>query len=186
MEFKNTPNKSYKTTCGKEIWKGRNVAVVITILAEWENENYVLILKRGPAVNAEVGKWCMPCGYLDWDESGNQAAVREVWEETGLDVQNLKDVEVLFRIDNTTWKVVSTPDDDPRQNVCLHYGVAFRCRSLPVPSFENCEAGEVEEFSWVKVKDVGSMDLAFNHQVYPPQFELLINAYKEIGQIKRS
>jgi 8-oxo-dGTP pyrophosphatase MutT (NUDIX family) len=31
--------------------------------------------------------WCLPCGWVDVHESPVQAAVREVWEETGLRVE---------------------------------------------------------------------------------------------------
>ena len=30
------------------------------------------------------GGWCIPCGHVEWDESIEQAAVREFAEETGL------------------------------------------------------------------------------------------------------
>jgi 8-oxo-dGTP pyrophosphatase MutT (NUDIX family) len=45
-----------------------------------------LIEKRGnkPDLDSK-GKWCLPCGYLDWDESGSDAARRELWEEVGLE-----------------------------------------------------------------------------------------------------
>jgi len=32
------------------------------------------------------GGWCIPCGHVEWDETIMQAAVREFYEETGLQV----------------------------------------------------------------------------------------------------
>ena len=33
------------------------------------------------------GQWCIPCGYVEWDEEVREAAEREFQEETGLTVR---------------------------------------------------------------------------------------------------
>ena len=33
------------------------------------------------------GGWCIPCGHVEWDESIQEAAIREFLEETGLKVR---------------------------------------------------------------------------------------------------
>jgi ADP-ribose pyrophosphatase YjhB (NUDIX family) len=38
---------------------------------------------RGPY----TGLWCIPCGYVEWDEDIRDAARREMSEETGLHVE---------------------------------------------------------------------------------------------------
>lgn len=45
----------------------------------------VLLIKR--AVEPERGKWALPAGYVDAFENPRATAVREVREETGLDVR---------------------------------------------------------------------------------------------------
>ena len=37
-----------------------------------------------------VGAWCLPGGLMELEESAEETAVREVWEETGLKVTDLK------------------------------------------------------------------------------------------------
>jgi 8-oxo-dGTP diphosphatase len=59
----------------------------------------VLLLKRvenrGPEYRFP-GYWCIPGGHVELGETLEQAAIREVKEETGLDVSNLK---FLFNIE---------------------------------------------------------------------------------------
>jgi 8-oxo-dGTP pyrophosphatase MutT (NUDIX family) len=41
--------------------------------------------------------WCLPCGWLEPNESPIEAAVRETWEETGLNIRVLRLVDVFTR-----------------------------------------------------------------------------------------
>lgn len=45
-----------------------------------------LLCRRQPSA-FEGGKWCLPCGYVEFDEDFLTAAAREVEEETGLVVE---------------------------------------------------------------------------------------------------
>ncbi|WZL72510.1 NUDIX domain-containing protein [Clostridiaceae bacterium 35-E11] len=62
----------------KEICPG--VAVVI-----FDNENNVLLQKR-----ADVGLWGIPSGHVEPGETITNAAIREVFEETGLHIHLLR------------------------------------------------------------------------------------------------
>ncbi|PIP87870.1 hypothetical protein COW80_03470, partial [Candidatus Beckwithbacteria bacterium CG22_combo_CG10-13_8_21_14_all_01_47_9] len=41
-------------------------------------DGQILLVKRGPGSYLEIGKWAMPGGYLEMDETAEQAIVREV------------------------------------------------------------------------------------------------------------
>jgi ADP-ribose pyrophosphatase YjhB (NUDIX family) len=45
----------------------------------------VLLVRRGVG-HFGAGKWCFPCGYVEWGEDVRAAAVREAREEAGVDV----------------------------------------------------------------------------------------------------
>jgi 8-oxo-dGTP pyrophosphatase MutT (NUDIX family) len=46
---------------------------------------------------ADDGKWCLPCGWVEPNETTDQCAVREAKEETGLDVRVIQLVDVFSR-----------------------------------------------------------------------------------------
>lgn len=49
------------------------------------DDGHVLLIKR--KLPPRIGDWALPGGYLDWGENAETAAIREVREETGLEVK---------------------------------------------------------------------------------------------------
>ena len=49
-----------------------------------DDEGRVLMGRR--AFGAFAGQWCIPCGLLEWGEDVRFGAIRELLEETGLEV----------------------------------------------------------------------------------------------------
>jgi len=57
---------------------------VAAIISEFKAGNeYILLTKR--KVEPYINKWCLPGGHINKYESANNAVIREVREETGLD-----------------------------------------------------------------------------------------------------
>jgi len=59
-------------------------------------ENRVLLVQRGR--EPLKGQWSIPGGLIDVGESLREAVIREVKEETGLDVEPVELIELLDRI----------------------------------------------------------------------------------------
>ena len=145
---------------GKTLWYSRSVACSMYLFVYDRSTRawYVLISKRGPGCPSCVHKWNVPGGYLDFDESLENAARRECWEETGIDYTG-----------ELTLASVSTNVHSKTQNVvCSFYGT-MKVNDLREvqPNLENCELNEVEMAIWLPVQLLmngkSQKDFAFGH-----------------------
>jgi ADP-ribose pyrophosphatase YjhB (NUDIX family) len=80
--------------CGHVVYV--NPRLVVTTLPITEAGEIVLI-RRG--IEPGKGSWAQPGGFLEVDETVNQAAVRETWEETGLLVEPGEIVGLYTRLE---------------------------------------------------------------------------------------
>lgn len=78
----------YCGICDQIIWQ--NPKPVAWMLVERDGE--YLMVERG--IDPDKGTWDIPGGFLELDESFEQAAVRELREETGVEIQ-AEEVELL-------------------------------------------------------------------------------------------
>jgi len=151
--FKNRQNKCFDTVCGQKIWKSRNVAVATCILRPKPQEDsklQILAIERGPAVT-DTGKFCFPCGYLDWDETVEQGALREVFEESNISLSE-EDLEFQY---------VNSDPNSELQNVTMHF-IAYALDGEEI-SGKNAEEGEITSVRWVDIENIKDYIWAFNH-----------------------
>ena len=67
--------------CGRITYRNPAVGVAVIVL----DADTILLGRRSRGPYA--GRWCIPCGYVEWDEDVRDAARRELREETGLEVE---------------------------------------------------------------------------------------------------
>ena len=60
-------------------YNSRNVTCNAAVIRDGK----ILLVLRD--TEPQKGSWCLPGGYLQWDETAEEAVVRELKEETGLD-----------------------------------------------------------------------------------------------------
>lgn len=172
--FENKPNHVIIDSDGNPHWVSRSLAVVVTIIL---NNKKVLLVKRGPKISSP-GKWCNPCGYLDWNESATQCALREVWEETGFDLSEvLMNDGILYGPDSKykpniesdfislsyPWDIVTNPELNHNQDIALYFGVSIKTDKDPILTNKNSEEGEIDEAKWVNISDLSKYKFSFNH-----------------------
>ena len=121
------------------------VTVDLVILTIRDDQLQVLLIERGN--EPFRGQWALPGGFIRADEDIDEAAVRELAEETNLDGRPLH-LEQL--------RTYATPGRDPRGRVVT---VAYLAISpdLPVP----VAGTDARNARWVPVQDIE--DLAFDH-----------------------
>ncbi len=72
-----------------------NPRVVVGTIPVFQNK--VLLAKRG--IEPQKGKWNLPAGFLEMDETSEQGAIRETTEETGAEISDLS-VHTIFQSDS--------------------------------------------------------------------------------------
>jgi ADP-ribose pyrophosphatase YjhB (NUDIX family) len=149
------PNKCIKDENGNEQWISRSTVVIPVVfrLDEKTGDIYTLVEKRGPAVS-HPGEWCCPCGYLDWDETLQEACQREVREETGLEL-NLENI-LFFTVD-------SNPKTS-NQSVDLWYSCWAIDKDFDLSKIETTD--EILDLKWMKVAKVYYKWELFTRTVY--------------------
>lgn len=119
------------------------VAVDVAIVCE-EPELAILLIQRRHEPFAD--HWALPGGFLDMDETLEEGAVREVLEETGIDIRH--------RVHQV--RAFSTVNRDPRGRVI---SVGFLAQFLARPNGR--AADDAKDLRWFELAALPP--LAFDH-----------------------
>ena len=144
---------------GKEEWISRAIAVLgIVIGIDKNGVKYILAEQRGTGTPDPeyIGCWCLPCGYLDYNENVHQAVAREVLEETVVNIH--PDNFILFYINDD-------PFSDKRQNVIFRFKTELEGYINDWELTDKfSESNEVSDIKWIDLREVNSYKWAFNHE----------------------
>jgi 8-oxo-dGTP diphosphatase len=109
-----------------------------------QEDRILLVRRANPPLQ---GEWSIPGGLVEIGETIKEAVIREVREETGLEIQPMKLVEVFERI---------LRDKDAR--VQYHFVlIDYLCR---VVSGKAQAGSDVSELAWVMVDELESHSVA--------------------------
>ncbi|QGY46824.1 NUDIX domain-containing protein [Maribellus comscasis] len=109
-----------------------------------KNSTFVLLIERGrePFKN----KWALPGGFIEMDETLEQACIRELEEETGLKVEKI-----------TQFKTYDAIDRDPRhRTISVVHSVELKEKE-PVKGSD-----DAAHAAWFPIDDLP--ELGFDHQ----------------------
>jgi ADP-ribose pyrophosphatase YjhB (NUDIX family) len=66
------------TLCGRIVYVNPYPAVCLVVI----RDSYLLLVRR--SIEPHFGEWCLPGGFIEWGEPPEDAARRELLEETGI------------------------------------------------------------------------------------------------------
>jgi len=117
------------------------------------HEARTLLIRRGSA--PLKGEWSIPGGLLELGETLEQGVVRELAEETGLEVRVIELIEVFERIFPAPPNADGTPGDPARPQyhfVILDYLCEIRGGTIAA-------ASDALEFAWAREEELVKFDL---------------------------
>jgi len=114
------------------------------VFAKTEKSLQVLLIQRKN--QPFKGQWALPGGFVENNEDLEQAAIRELKEETGIEIDSMKQVYTF-----------GSPDRDPRQRVVT---VAY-CTVLSEKP-KSKAASDAKDAKWFNIDNLP--ELAFDHQ----------------------
>ena len=137
-------------------WFSRSMATAIFVYCKDADGDWcVLSSVRGEEAADFRGFWNCTCGYLDYDETTKDCAMRELYEETGI------------LIDEDLVKFIGYEDNPEanRQNVTFRFAAFIEDAVTTDFTFskENNEGKEVGEIKWIKISDVDDYMWAYGH-----------------------
>jgi 8-oxo-dGTP diphosphatase len=133
--------------CGRDDYRNPSVTVDAVVLRESLKGTEFLLIERGPSPPEWEGKWAFPGGFVDYGEDPEDAVIRELKEETGIDGENPISLAIL-----------GEPGRDPRKHcVGLFYIVDVNPDSEPVGSDDAIHA------AWVPLEILNPDNIAGDH-----------------------
>ena len=141
---------------GQKYWYSRaNVCVTAVFCLDRDYNLCVLVNKRGTATDNENHKWNLPVGYLDFDETLKQCAAREVFEETGVRIQENK-----LKLYN-----INSKPDGGNQDIGFRYYIMLEGFTEDYKvSMKYMEKNEVESIMWLPIQYIDEITWAWNHK----------------------
>jgi 8-oxo-dGTP diphosphatase len=126
------------------------LTVDAVVYTEENNKRYILLIERGkePFKN----KWALPGGFIEMDETLETACKRELFEETGLQVERM-----------TQFKTYDAIDRDPRhRTISVVYFTELEERK-PVKGSD-----DASQANWFPIDNLP--ELAFDHKQIIEEF----------------
>lgn len=120
------------------------------------NRLQILLIKR--KANPFRNMYALPGGFVEYEESINNAVLRETFEETTIDISKNK----IIRL-----PAVSKPGRDPRMWVITNPNIVL---FTPDDNTMAVASDDAKDAGWYDLAELGKLELAFDHK------EIIINA----------
>ena len=137
-----------KIITGHRVGQGGTIRVGCSAVIFDRQREKVLLTRR-----EDNNQWCLPSGGMEPGESATEACIREVEEETGLQVA----IKRLIGVYTTPHELIVYRDGNKFQLVALCFEAKIRGGELRL----SCETTEYGYFSYQEIQE---LDLLLNHR----------------------
>jgi ADP-ribose pyrophosphatase YjhB (NUDIX family) len=137
-----------KIITGNRIGKNGTLRIGCSAVIFNEMRKKILLTKR-----ADNGQWCLPSGGMEPGENASETCIREVREETGLNIE----VKRLIGIYTTPHELIVYPDGNQFQLVAFCFEAEIIGGELNISS-------ETTAFNYFFQSEIRELDLLQNHQ----------------------
>ncbi len=153
----------------EKVYRNRGVGVVTLVMTFIGGKAHILANQRGDKTSEQGLLWNLPSGYLDWNETAEMAAVREIREECGVEIAPSELTELEH----------STDPAENRQNIMFRYIAVVEAERLR--NFKAMDADEVRDIRLIPLFDIEQYKWAWgqNRKIYR-----LISKYNEYAEKK--
>src|SRR6185437_2642760 len=125
----------------------QNIKLTTDALIFSKSGEYLQILLIERKNNPSKGMWAFPGGFVEDDEELEVAAIRELYEETGMQLQSMKQVHTFGKVGR----------DSRFRTVSVAY-YAF----VDAADYSVAGGDDAADARWINVKDI--TELAFDHK----------------------
>lgn len=137
-----------KIITGHRIGQNGTIRVGCSAIIFDQHREKILLTRR-----EDNNQWCLPSGGMEPGESATEACIREVEEETGLQVT----IKRLIGVYTTPHELIVYQDGNKFQLVALCFETEIRGGELRL----SCETTEYGYFSY---QEIQGLDLLLNHR----------------------
>ena len=183
-KFNNVGNPHIVMKHDIDCFISRSVTVISIVLISFESRAHLIVTKRSANMPDEPNKTCLPCGYLDYDETIYDAMVRETYEETSFYIPDYKEF-LVFNNNMKPVRILDNPKKDARQNISFIYMNIYdfdlKPHLFPMDEIIRYSSDEVQSVRVIPLSQVYDntyeLDWAFKHD------EVIKEAIKHYNKI---
>jgi 8-oxo-dGTP pyrophosphatase MutT (NUDIX family) len=147
---------------GKKLWYSRSLAVSALVHFIKDGEIYILANQRGAGAEFNQHLWNLPGGFVDFNETAEQAACRETLEETGY---------IIYPEQCSLVELDTNPKNSWRQTMVAKFNISLEEKPKFFDNFriENTN-GEVEEIAWILLNEIDELNWVRGQKEYIKEF----------------
>ncbi|MDP3991651.1 MAG: NUDIX domain-containing protein [Candidatus Colwellbacteria bacterium] len=137
-----------KVIYGERIGRSGKISTGCSAVIFDDARQKILLTRR-----ADNNQWCLPSGRVEAGESITEACVREVLEETGLQIEVVK----LIGVYSNPHQLIEYPDGN-------HVHLISLCFEVQITGGRLATSDETTEFNYFGLDEIDSIDLLPNHR----------------------